>query len=58
MCERVWRNAQDCAKKQGLATGSRGWLATCKPLEVAHMLSMPEVEVSCQLEHYKTKSAD
>ena len=31
MCERVWRIAQDCAKKQGLAAGSRGWLAACKP---------------------------
>ena len=31
MCERVWRNAQNCAKKQGLAIGSRGWLAACKP---------------------------
>ena len=27
MCERVWRIAQDCAKKQGLVAGSRG----CKP---------------------------
>ena len=25
--ERVWRNVQDSAKKQGLATESRGWLA-------------------------------
>ena len=47
MCERVWRNAQDCAKKQGLVTGSRGLLAACKPPEVAHMPSMPEVELSC-----------
>ena len=39
-------------------TGSRGWLAACKPLEVAHVPSMPEVEASCQLEHYKTKSID
>ena len=31
MCERVWRIAQDCAKKQGLAAGSHGWLAACKP---------------------------
>ena len=29
MCERVWRIAQDCAKKQGLSAGSRG----CKPPE-------------------------
>ena len=33
LCERVWRIAQDCAKKQGLAAGSRGWLTTCKPPE-------------------------
>ena len=31
MCERVWRNAQDCAEKQRLTTGSCGWLAACKP---------------------------
>ena len=30
MCERVWRIAQDCAKKQGLAAGSCGWLMACK----------------------------
>ena len=58
VCERVWRNAQDCAKKQGLITGSRRWLATCKPPEVAHVPSMPKVETSCQLEHYRTKSID
>ena len=33
MCERVWRNAQDCVKKQGLATGSCGWIS-----QVAHGL--------------------
>ena len=38
--------------------GSRGWITACKPLEVAHVLSMPEVEVSCQLEYYRTKSTD
>ena len=58
VCERVWINAQDCAKKQGLATGSRGWLAACKPPEVAHVPSMLEVEASCQLEHYWIKSTD
>ena len=50
--------AQDCAKKQGLAAGSREWLAACKLPEAAHVPSMPEVEVSCQLEHYKTESID
>ena len=57
----VWesvKNAQDCAKKQRIAIRSHGWLAACKPLEVAHMPSMPEVEISCQLEHYRTKSTD
>ena len=33
MCEKVWRITQDCAKKQGLEAGSRGWLAACKPPE-------------------------
>ena len=33
MCERVWRIAQDCAKKQGLVAGSRRWLTACKPPE-------------------------
>ena len=40
MCERVWRNAQDCVVKQGLAAGSRGWLAACKPPDDAHEWSM------------------
>ena len=30
MCERVWRIASDCAKKQGLAIGFHGWLVACK----------------------------
>ena len=33
MCERVWRIAQDCAKKQELVARSRGWLAACEPPE-------------------------
>ena len=37
---------------------SRLDLAACKLPEVAHMPSMLEVEASCQLEHYKTKSTD
>ena len=37
---------------------SCGWLAACKPPEVAHMPSMLEVEAPCQLEHYMTKSID
>ena len=45
-------------EKQRLATGSRGWLVAYKLLEVAHMLSMPKVEASCQLKHYRTKSTN
>ena len=37
---RVWRNVQNCAVKQGLTVGSRGWLAACKLLEDAHEWSM------------------
>ena len=40
VCERVWRNAQNCAVKQGLAARSRGWLADCKSPEDAHEWSM------------------
>ena len=40
MCERVWRNTQDCEVKQGLAAGSHEWLAACKPPEDAHEWSM------------------
>ena len=40
MYERVWRNAQNCAVKQGLAAGSRGWLVACKPPKDAHEWSM------------------
>ena len=55
MCEKVWRIAQDCAKKQGLAAGSCGWLAAASRQNDAHVPSMPEAEASCQLLHYKTK---
>ena len=49
VCERVWRIAQVCAKKQGLEARSRGWLAAaCRQID-AHMPSMPEVEASRQL---------
>ena len=49
MCERVWRIAQVCAKKQGLATRSRGWLAAASYQINAHMPSMLEAEVLRQL---------
>ena len=40
VCERVRRNAQNCAVKQGLAAGSRGRLAAYKPPKVAHVQSV------------------
>ena len=49
MCERVWRIAQVCAKKQGLAAGFHGWLAVASRQIEAHVPSMPEVEASRQL---------
>ena len=52
------KNWSRLSKRQELATGSREWLTACKPPEVAHVPNMPEVEVSCQLEHYKTKSTN
>ena len=55
MCERLWRIAQNCAKKQGLATGSRRWLTTASHQNVAHGPSMPETEELRQLLHYRTK---
>ena len=36
VCERVRRNAQDCAVKQGLATGTCGWLTAGKSPNDAH----------------------
>ena len=42
--------------------GTRNWISRvahdCKPPNVEHVQSMPEVEESCQLEHYRTKSTD
>ena len=55
VCERVWRIAQDCATKQGLAVGSRGWLTSASRQNVAHVPSMSEAEESRQLLHYRTK---
>ena len=45
----MWRIAQVCAKKQGLAAGSRGWLAAASHQIDAHVSSMPEAEASRQL---------
>ena len=52
---REWRIAQVCAKKQGLAAGSRGCLAVASRQNDAHVLSVPEAEASRQLLHYRTK---
>ena len=49
MCERVWRIAQVCAKKQELAAGSRGWLAAASRQIDAHVPSMPKAEASHHL---------
>ena len=38
-----------CAKKQGLAAGSHGWLAVASRQIEAHVPSMPEAEASRQL---------
>ena len=51
----VWRIAQDCAKKQGLAAESRRWLTAASRQNDAHVLSMPKAEASRQLLHYRTK---
>ena len=49
VCERVWRIAQVCAKKQGLVAGFRGWLVAASRQIEAHVPSMPKAEVSRQL---------
>ena len=49
VCERVWRIAQVCAKKQELTARSCGWLVTASHQIDAHVPSMLEAEVSCQL---------
>ena len=46
MCERVWRIAQVCAKKQGLIAGSCRWLTAASCQIDVHVASMPEVERS------------
>ena len=52
-CEELLKCVQ---KKQGLAAGSRGWLAAASRQIEAHVPSMPEAEKSRQLLHYKTKA--
>ena len=55
VCERVWRNTQDCAVKQELAAGSRGWLAAASRQKLHTCRACRGAEKSCQLEHYRTK---
>ena len=42
--------------------GTRNWVSRVahgfKPPNIEHVPSMPEVEASCQLKHYRTKSTD
>ena len=45
-CEELLKCVQ---KKQGLAAGSRGWLAAASRQIEAHVPSMPEPEASRQL---------
>ena len=40
VCERVWRKAQECALKEGLATGSHDWLSTGESPKEAHVWNM------------------
>ena len=49
VCARVWRIAQVCTKKQGLAVGFHGWLAAVSHQIEAHVPSMPKAEASRQL---------
>ena len=49
VCERVWRSAQVCSKKQGLAAGFRGWLVAVSRQIEAHVPSMTKAEASRQL---------
>ena len=44
VCERVWRIAQVCAKKQGLTAGSCGWLATASCQIDTHVPSMQKLK--------------
>ena len=49
VCERVWRSAQVCSKKQGLAAEFRGWLVAVSRQIEAHVPSMTKPEASRQL---------
>ena len=53
-CEEMLKIVQRSRNSRlDLEGGSR--LASHKPPEVAHVPSMPEVEASCQLLHYRIK---
>ena len=55
VCERVWRNAQDCAVQQGLAAGSRERSRLASRQKLHTRRARRGAEQSCQLEHYRTK---
>ena len=55
-CEELLKIVQRNKKSRlDLAAGSREWLAATSRQNDAHVLSMPEVEASRQLLHYRTK---
>ena len=56
-----WESMKKCSRLCKEA-GTRDWILRvahgCKLPDVEHVPSMPEVEASCQLEHYRTKSSN
>ena len=60
-CEEMLKIVQKCLRLCKEA-GPHDWISrvarSCKSPNVEHVPSMPEVEVSCQLKHYRTKSID
>ena len=52
MCERVWRIAQVCTKKQGLVVGSCGWLVAASRQIEAHVPTCQKLNrrASCSLQ--------
>ena len=54
-----WKCVKKCSRLYK-EVRTRDWISRvacgCKLLNFEHVLSMPEVEASCQLEHYRTKS--
>ena len=60
-CEEMLKIVQKCSRLCEDA-GTCNWISQlargCRVPDVEHVPSMPEVEASCQLEHYRTKSID